>query len=400
MLSRYFLILSILFVGQGADAQLLFEGNKGRFNFAQMSLGLEYQQSSLELPSSHGNGRLDMSSYYLNIGGWHFWGLADFWVQFPIEKFDRQYQSNRYQYSSGVETGFKLYPMRLKSHAFRPFLGSSFQFSHLQINDGPKDYRQRNPILLGLSYATPKYQLDIGSRYFVDNTFNYATSQSDFETVRVNPVSWFLGLKTIADTTAFGARQAIKPLKRGTYPFLGIGFSSAWTTHQRSSLIDREAPWMDTHPNSQTFPEFSLGTHWKLNQPLNQRVILQISYRQSDDSLSAYGQSFKFTNSSIATELAYSFLDYHGFVPYLGVSLNQASLSIKHQGKRYSDTVQNLGLLMGWDIIPNGGQSAWLLRTNLRWYPQNKLETEDGDVHFSNVEFNFIQWIYQFNTSI
>ncbi|MEM6262948.1 MAG: hypothetical protein AAGI38_10605 [Bacteroidota bacterium] len=51
------------------------------------------------------------------------------------------------------------------------------------------------------------------------------------------------------------------------------------------------------------------------------------------------------------------------------------------------------GLTFGWDIRPNRLQS-WILRTNLRWFPNLDLEVADGQViSFDNIEFNFIQLI-------
>lgn len=51
------------------------------------------------------------------------------------------------------------------------------------------------------------------------------------------------------------------------------------------------------------------------------------------------------------------------------------------------------GLTFGWDIRPNNIQS-WILRTNLRWYPNLAIELDQNSkVSFDNLEFNFIQLI-------
>jgi hypothetical protein len=58
-----------------------------------------------------------------------------------------------------------------------------------------------------------------------------------------------------------------------------------------------------------------------------------------------------------------------------------------------SDAKPGYGLVFGWDIRPNRLQS-WILRTNLRWFPNLNLNVgEAGSVSFDNIEFNFIQLV-------
>ena len=64
------------------------------------------------------------------------------------------------------------------------------------------------------------------------------------------------------------------------------------------------------------------------------------------------------------------------------------------------DRKMGYGLTFGWDIRPNRIQS-WILRTNLRWYPNLFLEVESNSkVSFDNLEFNFIQLIIYPNRMI
>jgi hypothetical protein len=90
--------------------------------------------------------------------------------------------------------------------------------------------------------------------------------------------------------------------------------------------------------------------------------------------------------------------DYHGFVPFVGPAISYEKLSFieDFEGNRTQDKqIEKFGygLTFGWDIRPNRIQT-WILRTNLRWFPNLSLEVEPGsNISFDNLEFNFIQLI-------
>ena len=90
--------------------------------------------------------------------------------------------------------------------------------------------------------------------------------------------------------------------------------------------------------------------------------------------------------------------DYHGFVPFVGPALSYEKLSFVESFENTSsaDVTENkisYGLTFGWDIRPNRIQS-WILRTNLRWFPNLSLDVDTrSEISFDNLEFNFIQFI-------
>ena len=90
--------------------------------------------------------------------------------------------------------------------------------------------------------------------------------------------------------------------------------------------------------------------------------------------------------------------DYHGFVPFIGPAISYETLTFEEsfEGATTYNIAENklgYGLTFGWDIRPNRIQS-WILRTNLRWYPNLSVAvTSDSEVSFDNLEFNFIQLI-------
>lgn len=66
----------------------------------------------------------------LTFGGIHFWGHADFYVTFPLSFLTIQNVPNglnELELYQGVETGMRLYPLKLQPKRFSPFLGISFR---------------------------------------------------------------------------------------------------------------------------------------------------------------------------------------------------------------------------------------------------------------------------------
>lgn len=75
----------------------------------------------------------------LTIGGIHFWGHADFYVTFPLSFLtlqDMPQGLNSLEVYQGVETGARLYPLRLKPKRLSPFLGLSFR--RIRLHRSPR----------------------------------------------------------------------------------------------------------------------------------------------------------------------------------------------------------------------------------------------------------------------
>jgi hypothetical protein len=140
-------------------------------------------------------------------------------------------------------------------------------------------------------------------------------------------------------------------------------------------------------------PDFTLGYY--LHKP---DLNLAIGYRGYGTSTNTYGAIQHLNRQSFLFEATKNLFDYHGFVPFIGPVISYENLSFKEnfEGQMSYDIDENklgYGLTFGWDIRPNRIQS-WILRTNLRWYPNLFLEVEpNSKVSFNNLEFNFIQLI-------
>ena len=396
-----FLLFGCLFIfstfgGQLAFAQeekLVFEEDQDRFNFAQMHLGYEYGLFDLTIPTLKGEIEQQAEIHSIIFGGWHFWGMADFYVAFPWKK----YEDKGRNFSPGVETAFRWYPSPITNNKFRPFLGIGFAFTNYQqANNAPAKTVISYPINAGLSIANRSFQLEFGVRYQQNSEFDYHISSSQTGSFSIKNPSVFIALKRVVDTTLPSKRFGQVNQKSGTYPFFGIGPSSAWITDGKNSYFDANAAWIDNDVAVNVFPEFSLGVHWKNSESLSQRVILGVAFRQFDYTLRGFGSHYKLSYNSYAVEIAQTLFDYHGFVPFVGLSYNSFNVAVSGDLEaKQSDTV--VGALFGWDILPVGSRAPWTLRTNLRWYPQIELVTDDKKtIAFPNFEFNFIQWVYQF----
>jgi len=101
--------------------------------------------------------------------------------------------------------------------------------------------------------------------------------------------------------------------------------------------------------------------------------------------------------NSIGLELTKFVFDYNGFAAFIGPAASYEKLSFKESFERrltynINETKIGYGLTFGWDIRPNRIQK-WILRTNLRWFPNLKMDVENNQISFNNIEFNFIQFI-------
>lgn len=112
----------------------------------------------------------------------------------------------------------------------------------------------------------------------------------------------------------------------------------------------------------------------------------------------AYGTRQSLNRQSLGLEVTKMLLDFHGFIPFVGPVLSRERLTFVEtvEGNRTFNVTEDKwagGITFGWDIRPNRVQS-FILRTNLRYYPNLKLDLDNGrDVSFGAVEFNFIQLV-------
>lgn len=394
-----------------------------RHRFAQLNLGLDFQSSfggSTKYLDELGNSKslnlTNSSSPRFLIGGTHFWGHADFYIAIPLFSTTLKKDNQEITALRGVETVFKYYPLRIENNKVRPYIGTSlvsFYFeqrnNNFDYSSGPKLNHTSFPLLGGLTFNSKNHLIELGITWNYQNQQDYYISRNQIEKINTPPFYATLSYRYMLETTLSAekdwesgrTKEATDILaERGRLNgfYIGAGISSAfWLKQSEYNIATR--PYINKY-NTSIMPDFTLGYY--LHKP---DLNLAIGYRGYGSSINTYGAIQQLNRKSFLFEVIKYLFDYHGFVPFIGPTISYENLSFKEnfEGQRTFDVKDRkfgYGLTFGWDIRPNRIQS-WLLRTNLRWYPNLFLEVEPNTkVSFDNLEFNFIQLIIYPNRMI
>jgi len=399
------LLFAIILVSNNSFAQPYIEGGITRHRFAQLNLGLDQRLFSGAGSGSavlNANGQIE--TFELNnhaetrllIGGTHFWGHTDFYIAIPILSLGKS------GFTTGVETGAKYYPWRIEHNKIRPYVGIAMLPTRFRQGQGTENVLYTFPITSGATYGFKNKLIELGLGYNYNNTFNYYISPTTVSQVKSHPAWIALGFKFMIDATVSAEKDwlngktqkltdTLSALHRLNGLTFAIGPSSAFLL-KSSSHNQEVAPYAGNPKSFRIFPEFGLGYY--LHKP---DLQLNLSYRSMQNKIRAYD----FTQTAKRTALtfeAFKFLfDYHGFALFAGLNLSYEWMNINENLDQQltSGTYYGIkpGFTFGWDIRPNRIQS-WYLRTNLRYFPNLKVNMPDNNsVSFDQLEFNFIQLI-------
>jgi hypothetical protein len=402
-------------ISQCLTAQVYTE-KQTRHRFAQLNIGLDLATNVGG--KSHyltGNDELNTFDFPLThqprliIGGTHFWGHADFTISFPLMNSRFSKNNREIFYRSGVETAFKFYPWRIEDKTVRPYLGVALStYEYEQDNetktwsDGPNLQISRFPVLAGITFNHNSQLFELGVSYNYNNAEKYYLNEFQKSDVELPPIQLHLSYRYMLETTLSaeknwesGKTQEVtqKLAEHGELNnfFLGAGFSSAFWLNE-SSYNHKVHPYIEKYPIS-SMPDFALGYYW--HKP---DVNFTFAYRAYKSKTGSYGVDQNVSRKSLGFEITKYLFDYHGFDPFIGPVVSYENLSFRERVKgaeHYDIEDQQFayGVTFGWDIRPNRVQS-WILRTNLRWYPELDLTVRsDQSISFDNLEFNFIQLI-------
>ena len=344
----------------------------------------------------------------LTVGGIHFWGHADFYVTFPLSFLtlqDKPDGFNQLDVYQGVETGIRLYPIRLQPQRLSPFLGISFRrfrFSqeseqNTGYNSVPSYGRFIHPIQFGLTYTSKQWHVSASGFYNYQNEFSYFISPTETANVRLHPISLNLSLLRYIDTdrhyrTSGAARQLsmdynkLKSNDLLSAWFFGIG-PSAVLEMTKSNYLKVNHPFLYNNYSAAILPDLTFGRYFnKIDANVN------VAYRTYGDKLQGFNTEIKTQRHSLGVESVKFLFNYLGFVPYVGPILSYENLKTIVNGIDYQEDKLALGVTFGWDIrVTKAGTS--LLRTNLRYYPNLHMNINGEKMMFDHLEFNFIQWV-------
>jgi len=419
---RFFAIIAFLGMTHLCYSQAYIE-KQTRHRFAQLNLGIDIQSSiggSTKYFDSQGNIQsLNLGNNFsprFLIGGTHFWGHADFYIGIPLFSTTLKKDNQEVTALRGVETVFKYYPLRIENNKVRPYIGTSlapFYFEQINNNfdyaSGPELNNTSFPLLGGVTFNSKNHLVELGVTWNYANNQDYYISRTQLEKINTSPVYATLSYRYMLETTLSAEKDwesgrtkevtdilAEKGRLNGFY--LGAGISSAFWLRE-SSYNRNLKPYVGKYSTS-IMPDFTLGYY--LHKP---DLNLAVGYRGYGATTNTYGTIQQLNRKSVLFEATKYLFDYHGFVPFIGPTISYENLSFKEsfEGSKTYDIVEDklgYGLTFGWDIRPNRIQN-WILRTNLRWYPNLFIEVEPNTkVSFDNLEFNFIQLIIYPNRMI
>ncbi|SFC13932.1 hypothetical protein [Spirosoma endophyticum] len=380
-----------------------------RFRFAQMHIGIDGQyippvqggyvsatgeQRPLTLPGTY--------HPRFTIGATHFWGLVDLYVSFPLTSIRPKIDEvQEYGVSTNVATGARIHPLQLRYHRINPYLGVNWStLSYIQrVNEQLSGATFTKDVIAlegGLNWITGHHWFELGAQYLPARDFSYATSRETRTPVRFPAFTAQLSYKFLIDVTrplekdnkaAFG--QYLRDHRQLSGFHIDVGPSAAFTL-PRSEYNARTRPYLNNPSGNSTFLDASIGYYF-----YKPDFDIRLAHRHIVADHAAYGLSQQLDRRSISLEVYKYLLDYHGFVPFLGLSLSREQLKIHEIDKGVQVTDQDEqqltpGLVVGWDIRPVRYESI-LLRTNLRYSPFLKTRVNGQTISFQQLEFNFIQ---------
>jgi hypothetical protein len=355
---------------------------KTRHRFAQSYLGLFTQWQSPDQAVLAG----------LSIGGLHFWGHADFSLDIPL------WRNNKEGLQPQIATRFKYFPWPITRQKVRPYLGLAWQPTAYRRFNGPALTQHRFPALAGLTYQSGAWLIELNGAWQRAREFEYPISANQYAIFKPGALQLGLSLKYSFDFTASAETNwengrtafytdTLGKLGRLDSWTIGLGVSSAF--FGESYPVSLNALHLSDPERSQLLPDFSLGYYWHQLD-----LQLQLIYRYFKSERRAYGESLIYQRHSLALETYMFLADYHGFVPFLGAGVGPNWL---HRSRKSTISLNENTeawlphLTLGWDIRPNRLQSFYL-RTHLRYtFADRSLRRQQWAI--ANFEINFIQLV-------
>ena len=416
---KVILLAAILLMSKRILAQEYIEEGRKRLNFAKtyFELGSQYSPSFIgkkigvnniiqpfENPAS--------LNPYLNIGGLHFWGHADFYISIPLAQIKlNKNDSLNFNYNNSVITGARLMPWAYKDKKLRPFIGASWAVVNLnQSSDNQllNSSFSKSKILwdAGFVYGKKNFMARIGVNYNPNSEWNFPVSKTNFQSISTSNFNPYFGLVYSYESTRSKKMEKVNKVlneyptlssptidatKRGDW-FVGIGPSTSFIVSE-SAYNQAINPFFTSKPISNTFFDIALGYQFN-----NAGLVAAVSYRTPSFINESFGVKQVITKQSLVFEVFKFLTDYSGFTPYIGMNVGFDNLKFTEESASRNLSINkniiNPGLTFGWDILPGKTQQPFVLRTNLRWFPFEKLNVNDKNFSLNQIEYNVIQAVF------
>ncbi len=414
---HFFLILLVGFSFKGL-AQRDSLSAKKRLDFAKMYFEIGGNFS----PSFTGKRLLDndVSAFknsasinqYLSWGAFHFWGHAEFYVNFQLnqENFEKSEETD-FELTHSVVTGVRLLPWAFQEKKIRTYVGVNWSSIDFQQKIKPEEHQ---PVLskdfllvpeAGLMYGYKGFMLRLGASYFHANKWNYPISKTRATEIKTPKLNFQIGLNysfensTQEDPKVNERWNSYPQVSRLGYAtkkfgdlFVGVGPSLSFSL-SKSEYNQSELPYIKNQLTSTNYLDISVGYQFNKSG-----IFTALSFRNPAFKAEGYGTTQTINKTSLTLETNKFLTDYSGFAPFVGVNVAYDRIKYKEYVESVSKKIvfNNVepGISFGWDIVPGKTDEALILRTNLRWYPLSSFEIDGKIFDFSQLEYNLIQFVF------
>lgn len=411
---HFFSILLFFSSVNNLSAQEYISEGRNRLNFAKtyLELGGQYSPSFTGkiLDGNNPKSVTNSSSIipYLNIGGIHFWGHADFYISIPLTQLNLNKNDNsQFRLNQSAVTGARFLPWAFKDKKIRPYVGASWVVVNFKQNEN-LPLLSKNKLLFdaGILYGKGSIMARAGANFYPSSTWNYPVAKDNFQTINTPSWSANLGIVYAFETTRSKnmetenkrlnnysaiSKPSLNAIKKSDW-FIGIGPSSSFIL-SNSEYNETNFPYLNKKSISNTYLDVAVG--FQFNKA---GIVTALSFRNPKFTNDAFGTKQIIKKNSLTFE-AFKFLtDYSGFTPYLGVNLAYDNIkylettSTTNLNNSYNQI--NPGLTFGWDILPGKTEQWFVLRTNLRWYPFSKININGKVFSQNQLEYNVIQAVF------
>lgn len=350
-----------------------------------------------------------MTSPRFTIGGLHFWGKVDFNLNIPLATFSdfSLDESTEFKFNPGGDLSARFYPWRMEYEKVRPYAGISFNemtFSLDNEDAGSRiDLFITSSLIGGISFANNDLQVNAELMWLPNNERTFYADRTTPYTLEL-PRSYFsIGIVKYFDSTLREEadtqsgrmdRLVAKFRKEGKLNSFSIAAAPSGSYFLKApALNDPIRHSLPRHKGNFVW-DFGLGYLFH-----DVGIHAGVSYRDYTSRVESYDFENLIRRRSFALEAFKFFWNYNGFVPFIGPSISfERWAAGEFEGNTQLGQTQRKqmispGIIFGWDILASPLET-WVLRTNLRYYPFQKIPGTDGNTsRVDQFEFNFIQLV-------
>lgn len=328
-------------------------------------------------------------------------------MNFPVARFGAFTIDDESEliFSTGGDLSARYYPWRVEYGFIRPFLGISVNEMKVGMVDNQIGSRQElfinTSAVGGFSYSKNRWQINAELMWILNNRRNFYSNSSNNYSLEIPQayfsfgiVKYFEGTLNLEEDHKSGRvyEKEKQYRKEGKLNSFSLSFapSGGYFLHAPSY----------NDPQRQSLPRHKASMIWEYGAGYlfhDSGIHIGVSYRDYTSSSESFNFEHLIRRRSIAFEVRKFLWDYHGFVPFIGPSISFEKWAVgefaddTQLGETQRSTMVSPGIVFGWDII-SSPLETWVLRTNLRYYPFQKIKDVDGKtIRVDQFEFNFIQ---------